>query len=46
MDFDGTLAPIVPDPAAARALPAAVTALRELTPLIGTMAVMTGRRGR
>jgi len=43
VDFDGTLAPIVPDPAAAKALPAAVTALRELAPLIGTLAVITGR---
>lgn len=43
VDFDGTLAPIVPDPAAARALPAAVTALRELAPLMGTLAVITGR---
>jgi trehalose 6-phosphate phosphatase len=43
VDFDGTLAPIVPDPAQARALPAAVAALRELTPLVGTMAVLTGR---
>jgi trehalose 6-phosphate phosphatase len=43
LDFDGTLAPIVPDPAEARALPAAVEALRQLTPLIGTMAVLTGR---
>ena len=43
LDFDGTLAPIVPDPEQARALPAAVAALRELTPLIGTMAVVTGR---
>jgi trehalose 6-phosphate phosphatase len=43
VDFDGTLAPIVPDPAAARALPAAVTALRELAPLTGTLAVVTGR---
>jgi trehalose 6-phosphate phosphatase len=43
VDFDGTLAPIVPDPAAARALPAAVTALRELAPLIDTLAVVTGR---
>jgi len=43
VDFDGTLAPIVPDPAAARALPAAVTAMRELAPLIGTLAVVTGR---
>jgi trehalose 6-phosphate phosphatase len=43
VDFDGTLAPIVPDPEQARALPAALTALRELTPLVGTMAVLTGR---
>jgi len=43
VDFDGTLAPIVPDPEQARALPAAVAGLRELTPLIGTMAVITGR---
>lgn len=43
LDFDGTLAPIVPDPAQARALPAAVTALRALTPLVGTLAVVTGR---
>jgi trehalose 6-phosphate phosphatase len=43
VDFDGTLAPIVPDPAEARALPAAVIALRELAPLIGTLAVLTGR---
>ncbi len=46
VDFDGTLAPIVPDPEQARALPAAVTALRELTPLVGTMAVLTGRPAR
>jgi trehalose 6-phosphate phosphatase len=43
VDFDGTLAPIVSDPAEARPLPAAVTALRELAPLIGTLAVLTGR---
>ncbi len=43
VDFDGTLAPIVPDPAQARALPAAVAALAALTPLVGTMAVLTGR---
>ena len=43
VDFDGTLAPIVSDPAQARALPAAVAALRALTPLVGTMAVLTGR---
>ena len=43
VDFDGTLAPIVADPARARALPAAVTALRALAPLVGTVAVITGR---
>jgi trehalose 6-phosphate phosphatase len=43
VDFDGTLAPIVADPAEARALPAAVRALRELAPLVGTLAVLTGR---
>ena len=43
VDFDGTLAPIVPDPAQARALPAAVAGLRALTPLVGTVAVLTGR---
>ncbi len=43
VDFDGTLAPIVADPAQARALPAAVDALRALTSLVGTLAVLTGR---
>ena len=43
VDFDGTLAPIVPDPAEARALPAAIDALRALAPLVGTVAVLTGR---
>jgi trehalose 6-phosphate phosphatase len=42
-DFDGTLAPIVADPALARALPAAVDALRVLIPLVGTVAIITGR---
>ena len=41
--FDGTLAPIVPDPAQARVLPAALAALRALTPLVGTVAVISGR---
>ena len=43
VDFDGTLAPIVPDPAQARALPAAVGALQALSRLVGTIAVVTGR---
>lgn len=46
LDFDGTLAPIVADPVQARALPAAVTALRSLGPLLGTLAVITGRPAR
>jgi trehalose 6-phosphate phosphatase len=43
LDFDGTLSPIVDDPEQARALPAAVTALKALAPLVGTLAVITGR---
>jgi trehalose 6-phosphate phosphatase len=43
LDFDGTLAPIVPEPADARALPAAVSGLRRLSGLVGTLAVITGR---
>jgi len=43
LDFDGTLSPIVDDPAAARAHPRAVHALRRLAPLAGTVAVITGR---
>jgi trehalose 6-phosphate phosphatase len=43
LDFDGTLAPIVADPAAARVHPAALAALRRLAPLTGTLAVITGR---
>ncbi len=42
-DFDGTLAPIVEDPAAARAHPGAAPALRRLAPLVGTLAIITGR---
>jgi trehalose 6-phosphate phosphatase len=42
-DFDGTLAPIVADPRAARALPGAVPALRRLAGVVGTLAVITGR---
>jgi len=43
MDFDGTLSPIVATADAARAHPAAVPALRELSGLVGTLAVITGR---
>jgi trehalose 6-phosphate phosphatase len=43
VDFDGTLAPIVEDPAAARATPAATAALVRLAELAGTVAIVTGR---
>jgi trehalose 6-phosphate phosphatase len=43
LDFDGTLSPIVDDPAKARAHPGAVPALRRLEPVAGTVAVITGR---
>jgi trehalose 6-phosphate synthase/phosphatase len=44
LDFDGTLAPIVDDPATARALPEAVDALQALAAIPGTMvAVISGR---
>ena len=46
LDYDGTLAPIVTDPADARPHPAAVAALRRLAPLVGTLAVITGRPAR
>lgn len=42
-DFDGTLAPIVSDPDASQALPAAATAVAELSTRIGLMAVLSGR---
>jgi trehalose 6-phosphate phosphatase len=43
LDFDGTLAPIVPDPRDARALPAAGPVLARLVTAVGTLAVITGR---
>jgi trehalose 6-phosphate phosphatase len=43
LDFDGTMSPIVRDPQTARAHPGAVPALRRLAPVIGTLAVITGR---
>ncbi|GLZ12086.1 trehalose 6-phosphate phosphatase [Actinomadura sp. NBRC 104425] len=42
-DFDGTLAPIVDDPAAARAHPGAAAALARLAPRVGALAIITGR---
>ena len=42
-DFDGTLAPIVEDPAESRAHPAVVPALVRLAARVGTVAVVTGR---
>ncbi|MFJ9646923.1 trehalose-phosphatase [Streptomyces sp. NPDC004244] len=43
LDFDGTLAEIVPDPDQARAHPAAVPALSALAPQVASVAVITGR---
>ena len=43
VDFDGSLSPIVLDPAAARPLPAARAALARLVPQLGIVAVVSGR---
>ncbi|APU40878.1 trehalose-phosphatase [Streptomyces sp. NPDC056254] len=43
LDFDGTLADIVPDPDQARAHPEAVPALSALAPAVDSVAVVTGR---
>jgi trehalose 6-phosphate phosphatase len=43
LDFDGTLAPIVSEPSAARPYPGAVPALRRLATTISTLAIITGR---
>jgi trehalose 6-phosphate phosphatase len=43
LDFDGTLSPIVENPAAARAHPPAAVAVRQLARLAGTVAIITGR---
>jgi trehalose 6-phosphate phosphatase len=43
VDFDGSLAPIVADPASARPLPAARDALAALVPLVDRVAVVSGR---
>ena len=45
-DFDGTLAPIVEDPAQASADPRAVAALGRLGQHVGTVVVITGRAAR
>ena len=42
-DFDGTLAPIVPFPAHARAIPGALPALSQLTAHLGQVVILTGR---
>ena len=42
-DFDGSLSPIVRDPSVARVLPAARAALARLVPLVGRVAVVSGR---
>ncbi|MFF7715471.1 trehalose-phosphatase [Streptomyces sp. NPDC007988] len=43
LDFDGTLAEIVPDPEQARAHPATVPVLARLAPLVKSVVVVTGR---
>ncbi|HET9770858.1 MAG TPA: trehalose-phosphatase, partial [Acidimicrobiia bacterium] len=43
VDFDGTLAPIVPDPPAAAPLYGAAAALTRLSRNVGTVAVVSGR---
>ncbi|WP_432079200.1 trehalose-phosphatase [Streptomyces sp. YPW6] len=43
LDFDGTLADIVPDPEQARAHPGTVEALTALAPKVAAIAVITGR---
>jgi trehalose 6-phosphate phosphatase len=45
-DFDGTLAPIVPDPPDARPLPGCVEVLHDLAGRYGRVAVVSGRPAR
>lgn len=45
-DYDGTLAPIVPDPSRAIPDPDALDALRSLGVTVGTVAIVTGRPAR
>lgn len=46
VDFDGTLAPIVPDPVDSRPVPGAVAALRAIAERGAQVAVITGRDAR
>lgn len=43
LDFDGTLSPIVEDPASAWIHPGSLAALRRLGPVLGQIAIVTGR---
>lgn len=43
LDFDGTLAPIVEDPASAYIHPDSLAALRRLGPVLGAIVIITGR---
>ncbi|GAA2386661.1 trehalose-phosphatase [Streptomyces glaucosporus] len=43
LDFDGTIAPIVPDPDRARAHPDAVPVLARLAPVLRAVVIVTGR---
>ena len=43
LDYDGTLAPIVSEPSAARPQPGALPALQRLATAVGTLAIVTGR---
>ena len=46
LDFDGTLAPIVTEPSAARPHPDVLPALQRLATGVGTLAIITGRPAR
>jgi trehalose 6-phosphate phosphatase len=43
LDFDGTLAPIVTDPAQSRLAPGGLQVLRHVAARVGTLAIVTGR---
>ncbi|WP_432867162.1 trehalose-phosphatase [Microbispora rosea] len=46
LDYDGTLSPIVPDPAAARVHPGVPRVLAALAPLVRAVVIVTGRPPR